>query len=51
MKRKLMGWALGAAASMIAVTAATAGTLDDVKAKGFVQCGVNTSLIGIRLSG
>lgn len=46
MKRKLMGWALGATASLIAATAATAGTLDDVKSKGFVQCGVNTSLIG-----
>lgn len=46
MKRKLMGWALGATASLIAATAATAGTLDDVKAKGFVQCGVNTSLMG-----
>ena len=46
MKRKLMGWALGATASLIAATAATAGTLDDVKSKGFVQCGVNTSLMG-----
>ena len=46
MKRKLMGWALGAAASMMAVTAATAGTLDDVKAKGFVQCGVSQGLPG-----
>ena len=41
MKRKIMGWALGATASVIAATAATAGTLDDVKTKGFVQCGVN----------
>jgi general L-amino acid transport system substrate-binding protein len=41
-----MGWALAAATSMIAATAATAGTLDDVKTKGFVQCGVNTSLVG-----
>jgi general L-amino acid transport system substrate-binding protein len=46
MKRKLMGWALGATASLLAATAAMAGTLDDVKSKGFVQCGVNTSLIG-----
>ncbi|MBN9071240.1 MAG: amino acid ABC transporter substrate-binding protein [Rhizobiales bacterium] len=33
--------ALGAAAGV-----ASAGTLDDVKAKGFIQCGVNTSLSG-----
>ena len=46
MKRKLMGWALAATASLIAATAATAGTLDDVKAKGFVQCGVSQGLIG-----
>lgn len=46
MKRKLMGWALGATASLIAATAATAGTLDDVKTKGFVQCGVSQGLPG-----
>lgn len=46
MKRKLMGWALAATASLIAATAATAGTLDDVKAKGFIQCGVSQGLIG-----
>jgi general L-amino acid transport system substrate-binding protein len=46
MKRKVLAWALGAAASVLATTAATAGTLDDVKTKGFLQCGVNTSLIG-----
>jgi general L-amino acid transport system substrate-binding protein len=46
MKRKLMGWALAATASLIAATAATAGTLDDVKAKGFVQCGVSQGLPG-----
>ncbi|MGB3141498.1 MAG: amino acid ABC transporter substrate-binding protein [Aestuariivirga sp.] len=46
MKRKLMGWALAATASLMAATAATAGTLDDVKAKGFVQCGVSQGLIG-----
>ncbi|MCC7481591.1 MAG: amino acid ABC transporter substrate-binding protein [Hyphomicrobiales bacterium] len=46
MKRKLMGWALAATASLIAATAASAGTLDDVKAKGFVQCGVSQGLIG-----
>jgi len=41
-----MGWALAATASLIAATAASAGTLDDVKAKGFVQCGVSQGLIG-----
>jgi general L-amino acid transport system substrate-binding protein len=46
MKRKFMGLAFAATASLIAATAATAGTLDDVKAKGFIQCGVTTSLIG-----
>jgi general L-amino acid transport system substrate-binding protein len=46
MKRKLMGWALAATASLIAATAATAGTLDDIKAKGFIQCGVSQGLIG-----
>jgi general L-amino acid transport system substrate-binding protein len=46
MKRKFMGLAFAATASLIAATAASAGTLDDVKAKGFVQCGVNTSLMG-----
>jgi general L-amino acid transport system substrate-binding protein len=46
MKRKLMGWALGATASLIAATAATAGTLDDVKTKGFVQCGVSQGTPG-----
>lgn len=46
MKRKFMSLAFAATASLFAATAATAGTLDDVKAKGFVQCGVNTSLMG-----
>ncbi len=35
-----------AAASSIGVSAAWAGTLDDVKAKGFVQCGVSTGVPG-----
>jgi general L-amino acid transport system substrate-binding protein len=46
MKNKLMSLALGAGLSLAAVTAAQAATLDDVKAKGFIQCGSNTSLIG-----
>jgi general L-amino acid transport system substrate-binding protein len=46
MKNTLMSLALGAGLSLAAVTAAQAGTLDDVKAKGFIQCGSNPSLIG-----
>jgi len=46
MKRKLLPLALGLAAGVLAGSAATAGTLDDVKAKGFVQCGVSQGLIG-----
>ncbi|MEQ1522037.1 MAG: amino acid ABC transporter substrate-binding protein [Aestuariivirga sp.] len=46
MKRKFMGLAFAATTSLIAATAATAGTLDDVKAKGFLQCGVSQGLIG-----
>ena len=37
---------LGAAAFGMLAGAASADTLDDVKAKGFLQCGVNTSLAG-----
>ncbi len=46
MKRTILSIALGAAVSLAAVTAASAGTLDDVKAKGFVQCGVSQGLPG-----
>ncbi len=46
MKRTLLSIALGAAVSIAAATAASAGTLDDVKAKGFVQCGVSQGLPG-----
>ena len=46
MKNKLMSLALGAGLGLAAVTAAQAGTLDDVKSKGFIQCGSNPSLIG-----
>ncbi|PTW61028.1 general L-amino acid-binding protein [Breoghania corrubedonensis] len=42
---KLLPLALGAALGM-AVTAASGATLDDVKAKGFVQCGVSQGLPG-----
>jgi general L-amino acid transport system substrate-binding protein len=46
MKRKLLSFVFGAAVSAFAVSAAQAGTLDDVKKKGFLQCGVNPGLIG-----
>ena len=45
MKKVLIGL-LGVAAASIGASAASATTLDDVKAKGFVQCGVNTGLAG-----
>ncbi|MEA3291003.1 MAG: amino acid ABC transporter substrate-binding protein, partial [Pseudomonadota bacterium] len=38
--------AIAAAISLTAAGAAAAGTLDDVKAKGFVQCGVSQGLPG-----
>lgn len=47
MKSKLMGLVFGAA--MAATATAQAGTLDDVKAKGFVQCGVSQGLAGFSL--
>jgi general L-amino acid transport system substrate-binding protein len=37
---------LGAAALAVSAVDASAGTLDDVKAKGFIQCGVSQGLIG-----
>ena len=45
MKTTLLTIAAGAVAALI-VSSANATTLEDVKAKGFVQCGVNTGLIG-----
>lgn len=45
MKNTIIG-VLGAAAMGMAVSAASADTLDDVKAKGFIQCGVNSGLAG-----
>ncbi|MCW2307298.1 amino acid ABC transporter substrate-binding protein [Rhodobium gokarnense] len=45
MTMKIMPLVLGAAVAL-AATAANAGTLDDVKAKGFVQCGVSQGLPG-----
>ena len=46
MKTTILTGVLGAAALGLAASAASAATLDDVKAKGFVQCGVNTGLAG-----
>jgi general L-amino acid transport system substrate-binding protein len=45
MKTTLLTIAVGAVAALI-VSSANATTLEDVKAKGFVQCGVNTGLLG-----
>ena len=45
MTNKFLPW-LVAAALGVGATAAQADTLDDVKAKGFLQCGANTGLLG-----
>ncbi len=45
MKTKILSLAAGAAISMVAVNA-SAATLDDVKGKGHVQCGVSQGLAG-----
>ncbi|WP_108882197.1 transporter substrate-binding domain-containing protein [Anderseniella sp. Alg231-50] len=46
MKRTLLSLALGTAVSLAGISAASAGTLDDVKSKGHIQCGVSQGLIG-----
>ncbi|RUM25240.1 amino acid ABC transporter substrate-binding protein [Rhizobium vallis] len=46
MKNTLLSAALGAAVLALGASAASATTLGDVKAKGFIQCGVNTGLAG-----
>ncbi|MFK5977898.1 MAG: amino acid ABC transporter substrate-binding protein [Rhizobiaceae bacterium] len=46
MKKAIVSAALGVAALGLAASGATAGTLDDVKAKGFIQCGVSQGLAG-----
>jgi general L-amino acid transport system substrate-binding protein len=46
MKRELLSVAIGAAASLLVASSAVAATLDDVKKKGFLQCGVSQGLIG-----
>ena len=45
MKKFLVTLAAGAAAALVS-SAASAGTLDTVKQKGFLQCGSNTGLAG-----
>jgi general L-amino acid transport system substrate-binding protein len=46
MQKLLISLTLAAATFGFGAVAAQAGTLDDVKSKGFVQCGVNTGLPG-----
>jgi len=46
MKKTLLAIGLGTAVSMVTAGAVTAGTLDDVKAKGHIQCGVSQGLPG-----
>ncbi|NBB47290.1 transporter substrate-binding domain-containing protein [Rhizobium sp. CRIBSB] len=46
MNNKFLSAAIGAAVLGFGASAASAATLDDVKTKGFVQCGVNTGLAG-----
>ena len=46
MMRRILTALVGAAVTGIGTQAASGATLDDVKAKGFVQCGVNTGLAG-----
>ena len=48
MTKTLLPLMFGAALAALA-SAASAATLDDVKAKGFVQCGVNTGLPGFAM--
>jgi general L-amino acid transport system substrate-binding protein len=43
---KKLKYLLGVATLAVSAAGASAGTLDTVKQKGFVQCGVNPSLIG-----
>lgn len=46
MKKFALSVFLGAAALAYTASGASASTLSDVKAKGFIQCGVNTGLLG-----
>src|SRR5690606_3401206 len=44
--KKLVTGIVGAAALVLSASAGSAATLDDVKAKGHVQCGVSTGVLG-----
>ncbi len=44
--RSIITGIMGTAALALTASVASAGTLDDVRAKGFVQCGVHTGLQG-----
>jgi len=46
MKGKFLSGVLGFGIAALAASAASAGTLDDVKGKGFLQCDTNPGLIG-----
>jgi general L-amino acid transport system substrate-binding protein len=46
MTKQILSAVVGAAVMGLGAGAASAATLEDVKAKGFVQCGVNTGLAG-----
>ena len=43
---RLLTWALGIAVAIATASAASAGTLQTVQARGYLQCGVNTGLPG-----
>ena len=47
--RSLIAWLAGAALAAAAVASASAGTLDQVKARGVLICGVNPGLAGFGL--
>jgi len=49
MKNKLLSCVFGLGITMAAVATASAGTLDDVKKKDFLQCGVSQGLAGFSL--
>ncbi|MCX5493663.1 amino acid ABC transporter substrate-binding protein [Kaistia dalseonensis] len=50
MNKHITSLIFGASLALAGISAASAGTLEDVKAKGFVQCGVNPSLIGFGIA-
>jgi general L-amino acid transport system substrate-binding protein len=46
MKKLLTAILAGAAVTVLAVQSAWAGTLEDVKKRGYLNCGINTGLAG-----